>query len=116
MKKSVKIINALAIVLVLTLVLSNIAMAVNPATITGDTTGTTKITNVGKQIVGVVQVVGSVISVLMIVVLGIKYMLGSAEEKSEYKKTMVPYLIGAVLIFAASNLAGMVYSFAESVS
>ena len=115
MKKSVKIINALMTILVLTLVLSNITMAVDPASLSGNVNGTSKIKTIGQQIVGVVQVVGSVISVLMLVVLGIKYMLGSAEEKSEYKKTMVPYAIGAVLIFAASNVASMIYQFANSV-
>ena len=39
-------------------------------------------------------------------------MLGSLEEKAEYKKTMMPYIIGAVLVFAASAIAGIIYSFA----
>ena len=37
-------------------------------------------------------------------------MMGSAEEKAEYKKTMVPYLIGAIVLFAASALAGGIYN------
>lgn len=41
-------------------------------------------------------------------------MMGSAQEKAEYKKTMIPYLIGAVLIFAASNIAGWIYNFATT--
>ena len=43
-------------------------------------------------------------------------MMGSAEEKAEYKKTMIPYLVGAILIFAASNLASMIYGFASTVT
>ena len=31
-------------------------------------------------------------------------MMGSAAEKAEYKKTMIPYLVGAVLIFGASAI------------
>ena len=49
----------------------------------------------------------------ILMVLGIKYMMGSAEEKAEYKKTMIPYLIGAVLLFAAVNLATYIYGIAE---
>ena len=37
------------------------------------------------------------------------------EEKAEYKKTMIPYIIGAVLIFAASNVAGMIYDWASTI-
>ena len=43
-------------------------------------------------------------------------MMGSASEKAEYKKTMIPYIVGAVLIFAASNLASMIYNWAKSVN
>ena len=37
-------------------------------------------------------------------------MVGSAEEKAEYKKTMIPYLVGAICIFAASTIANVVYT------
>lgn len=74
----------------------------------------TSITGFGGQIVGTLQVVGTVIAVLILVVLGIKYMMGSAEEKAEYKKTMMPYLVGALLIFAAVTIANMVYNFTST--
>ena len=76
---------------------------------------TTGIQNVGGTIVGILQTVGVVVSVVVLIVLGIKYMIGSAEEKSEYKKTMLPYLIGAVLIFAASALAQVIYGFVTGI-
>ena len=66
----------------------------------------------GQNIMGVIQVLGVVIAVVVLMVLGIKYMMGSAEEKAEYKKTMIPYLVGAILIFAASTIANVVYQFA----
>ncbi len=47
---------------------------------------------VGK-IIGVVQTVGSLMSIICLIVLGIKYMMGSVEEKAEYKKTLMPYFI-----------------------
>lgn len=71
--------------------------------------------SVGGRVVGIIQVVGTIVAVGMLIVLGIKYMMGSAEERAEYKKTLFPYLIGAVLIFAASNLAQMVYSWASTI-
>ena len=41
-------------------------------------------------------------------------MMGSAEEKAEYKKTLVPYVIGAGLVFAASTIAGVIYTFSQN--
>lgn len=57
--------------------------------------------------------IGMAVSVIVLLVLGIKYMIGSAEEKAEYKKTMIPYLVGAVLVFGASAIAQVVYSIAK---
>ena len=72
------------------------------------------IKRIGGKIVGTLQSVGTIVSVIILVVLGIKYMIGSAEERAEYKKTMMPYLIGAILIFASVTIANMVYTFASS--
>lgn len=116
MKKLSKVLSIVVIALMLLTIASNFVLAVDPATIKGDTKNTGSIKNVGEQIIGIIQVVGSVAAVGVLVVLGIKYMMGSTEEKAEYKKTLVPYMIGAVLIFAASNLAGMVYTWANSMT
>lgn len=75
--------------------------------------GADHVKTVGGKIVGAIQVVGTMIAVAMLTILGIKYALGSAEEKAEYKKTMVPYLIGSVLIFAVSNITQIIYEWAS---
>ena len=89
--------------------------AVDPKDLTGsNSTNTTTMQNIGNQIITVVSVAGSIVAVVVLVVLGIKYMMGSAEEKAEYKKTLMPYIIGAALVFAASAIAGIVFNFANS--
>ena len=109
------------------LVISMLLMAISPIVFgatgapdpngyTGKETDVAGIENVGGQIITIVSVVGSLAAVVVLVVLGIKYMMGSAEEKAEYKKTLLPYIIGAALVFAASALAGMVYNFAHSIT
>lgn len=65
----------------------------------------------GGKILSAVTTAGVVLSVIVLAVLGIKYMLGSAEEKAEYKKTLMPYIIGAALVFGASTIATIVYNF-----
>lgn len=68
---------------------------------------------VGNKIIGIIKVVGIVISVATLMILGIKYMMGSAEEKAEYKKTFIPYIVGAVLLFGASAFANSIYNLAS---
>ena len=58
---------------------------------------------IGSKIVGVVMIIGTIVAVATLIVLGIKYMIGSVEEKAEYKKSMIPYLIGAVMVFSIST-------------
>ena len=67
--------------------------------------------DVGKKIIGALKGIGTIVAVAILIVIGIKYMMGSAEEKAEYKKVMIPYLIGAVLIFAAPYVADAIYTF-----
>ena len=87
---------------------------IKPNSITPTAPEGTEIQDVGSRILGVLQTIGVVLAVIILVILGIKYMMGSAEEKAEYKKTMVPYLVGAVFIFAAPILANMIYNFVKS--
>lgn len=55
-------------------------------------------------ILTIITNIGMVLAVLMLAILGIKYMLGSVEEKAEYKKDMIPYLIGAFLLFGITTI------------
>ena len=54
---------------------------------------------------------GSVIAVVALMFIGLQYMLGSVEQKAQYKEKMLPYIIGMILLFATTNLVGMLYDF-----
>lgn len=71
--------------------------------------GNTKFIDIGNTVLGAIRLVGTAISVITLVTLGIRYMLGSASEKALYKETMGPYLIGAVMLFAIPNLIMILY-------
>lgn len=73
----------------------------------GDNTGAIAIGNV---IVFIVRTVGESIAVIMLMIIGIRYIIGSAEEKAEYKQSMWPYILGAILIFAGSALTDLIYN------
>ena len=74
----------------------------------------TKLQTKAEIILGVIQTVGTIISVIVLMIIGIKYMLGSVEERSEYKKSMVPYLIGAVLLFSGTALPQIIYTLSHN--
>lgn len=72
----------------------------------------TKFSDMVGVILGVVQVIGSLIAVIWLIILGVKYMMGSVEERADYKKTLIPYILGALMIFGISNLLNIVYNIA----
>ena len=61
-------------------------------------------------ILGVLQTIGTVVSIVMLMIIGIKYMLGSVEEKANYKRTLIPYIVGAFLIFTGTLLPQIIYN------
>lgn len=65
------------------------------------------------KVLAVINVVGIIISVLVLAGLGIKFMLGSVEEKATYKKDFIPYLVGAFMLAAATSLPNVIYSITE---
>lgn len=72
------------------------------------------ITNKANNIIGAIVTVGVIISAITLGVLGVKYMIGSVEEKAEYKKSMIPYIIGAVLLFACSTVVSIIANIVQN--
>lgn len=74
------------------------------------------LTDTASIIIDVIRVVGVVVAVVVLLVLGIKYMTGSTSERAEYKKSMIPYLIGAIVFFALSQILGAIIEAVESIT
>ena len=122
MKKQVRIISVLLVIVTILAALSNVVLAtdlsgkIDEIAKGNGSVATDKVVNLGKTIVTIMQTIGIVVAVVVLLVLGIKYMMGSAEEKAEYKKTMIPYLVGAVLIFASTTIVNIVYQLANGLN
>ena len=116
-KKAMKIISVLTIILCVIMTATTVCFAdvsfENMSNTNLNTTAENKMENIGGNIIAILRNVGMILAVIIVMVLGIKYMMGSAQEKAEYKKTMIPYVVGAVLLFGASAIAQMVISFAH---
>lgn len=116
MKK--KYIKKIIIYFLLMILIASTVNAMSVGGLTGNTSasGNNEVRTIGNKFITIFSTVGTIISVIVIIILGIKYMLGSVEEKAEYKKSLMPYLIGAVCIFAASNIASIIYKFAININ
>ncbi len=75
----------------------------------GTNPGSEKLEKKANMILGYIRNIGIILSVIILIVIGIKYMMGSVEEKANYKQTLLPYLIGAVLVFTGSLIPQLIY-------
>lgn len=81
-----------------------------------DSATSTKIEKAASKVLTAITNVGIVASIIIIAVLGIKYMLGSVEEKAEFKKDMIPYLIGAFLLFGITAFVKIFMQWGKMIS
>lgn len=65
-----------------------------------------------RTLIGIVQIFGSLCAIICLIILGVKYMMGSVEEKATYKKTLFPYFIGALMVLGITNLLAVIYDVA----
>ena len=69
-------------------------------------------TNVVGTIVNVIRIVGTGIAIIMITYVAIKYMSAAPSEKADFKKSATAYIVGAVVLFASTNILAVIANFA----
>lgn len=69
--------------------------------------------NMGGQTLWIVQAIGYAVSIISLTIIGIKYMLASADEKADLKKRLAPFIFGALLLFASSFIMTIIVQFTQ---
>ena len=67
-----------------------------------------------EKILGLVQFAGYGIAMGLLIYLGIKYVMTSADGKADVKKDSVNYLIGVIIIVGCTTLFSAIIAFAEA--
>ena len=117
MKKYLKVMLVLVVALSMLCTFAFAEGYVNKFQISSTSTSATSVNqavnNVGATIISIVQTVGYVVAVVMILVVGIQWLIGTPAKKQELKGKMVNVVIGAILIVAGVSILGLVGKFAE---
>lgn len=71
---------------------------------TTSTLNDASIKSASDMIFSAFSIVGTVIVVIIGAILGIQFIMGSTEEKAKVKETLIPYIIGSVVIFGAVGI------------
>lgn len=108
MRKVLKIITVLTICMAIFSAVT-FAMDFDPEIYNpGNPTDIGKIGTIGNKIIGVFQVVGTIIAIATLIWMGIKLVLASPGERANVKAHTVPYIVGAVMLFSIVNLLAIV--------
>lgn len=63
-----------------------------------------------SMILGAIRNISIVVSVISLMVIGLKYIMGSVEEKANYKQTMIPYIIGCIMAVTGTTIVSFIYN------
>lgn len=63
-----------------------------------------KMQDASNMIYNILLISGMCIAVIISGILGIQFMLGSAEEKAKIKDALIPFVIGCIVVFGAFGI------------
>lgn len=117
-------VNKIFLILVLGIILffafCQIANAWTPDWTIGDGNSSsetkTSLYTIMNQIINILLVASVGIAIIVLTVLGIKFMGTSPEGRADFKKSLVPYVVGAIIVFSAIAILKIISSFATGIS
>ncbi len=71
--------------------------------------------NKANTILVYIRNIGIIISVIALMVIGFKTMVGSIEEKSQYKQSLPIYVLGVIMVVAVTILPSIIYEFVTKI-
>ena len=74
-----------------------------------------QIKTVSDQIYNILLAIGTVIAVIIGAILGIQFMVGSMDDKAKVKESLIPFVIGCVIIFGAFGIWKIVATILQDV-
>ena len=118
-KKVMKIVVALLVAVMLVTAFTQISLASSSVDVNQfinqevDNSGASNaITNIIGSIIYIARIIGAGVAIIMLIVLAIQYIAASPEGKAEIKKNSTVYIVGAIILFAASAILGIIQNFA----
>lgn len=121
-KKVMKMIAIMLIALMLVAACSQIVLATDSTSLTqfdgkNDKSGaSSSAQNIIGALISIVQVIGVGVAIIMLIVLAIKYISAAPGDKAEIKKHAVVYVVGAIVLFAATGILQIIKSFSSNIS
>lgn len=118
MNKAIRVVSIVMLVILLVgaFAVPTLAANINLSEFEGETEGTDGIKNLFSNVIGIVQIVGTGIAIIMLIVLAIKYLMAAPSEKANIKSSALIYVVAAVILFAAVNILGVIQEWSSELN
>lgn len=77
--------------------------------------GETTLVKAGGAVLGAVQVIAIAFGIVSALVMGMKYMFSSIEDRVKIKQKLIIYVLGSILVFGATGLIKLIANWANTV-
>lgn len=121
-----KVIKVIAIILVVFAIFNIYLSYINRSFALGDVTknpniwinaeeevGDNILNKKSRPITGIIRAFGVIASVVTLAIIALRIIFGSTEEKANYKQTLLPWAVGAVMLFSMATIPSLVYNAIE---
>ncbi len=69
--------------------------------------------DISKNAIAIMRIVGVTIAIVMLLAVAMKYMVSSAGDRADIKKHAIVYVIGAMVLFGAVGILGVIDDFTK---
>lgn len=125
--KNLRVLKVLLVVLVIAMCALTVTTSVyaehdwsTDITTVDGLSGNDGLDNSAKTIVGaiisVMRIVATGIALIMIIAVAVKYMSAAPGDRADIKKHAVPFVVGAVVLFASSGILSIIQQFASNIN
>lgn len=104
------------VILISTLFLNVVSYAGNVSQFTGSTSllAGTNAKNATTGILGTILTIGAAVAICILMVIGCKYLMAAPGDRADIKKYAMNYVIGAMILFGAAGILGIVQRFVNT--
>lgn len=64
---------------------------------------------IGGNIVNWIWAISIVVAVVVVMITGLKFIVGSTQEKAEYKKSLIPLVVGVLILVFATTIVKVLF-------
>lgn len=69
-----------------------------------------EVTNIGGTVMNWIWGISIVVAIVVLMITGLKFIVGSTQEKAKYKESLIPLVVGVLILVFATTIVRILFS------